>query len=65
MNASDTCVFTGFDNTDPSLPSKATVNVDKELFGRRSVYQLLWRILNPNSCYEKKMILGDVIVKDL
>lgn len=64
VNITDKCIFTGFDNMDPSLPSKATVNVDKELLGRRAVDQMLWRILNPNSSYEKKLISGDVIFKD-
>ncbi|UQZ34927.1 LacI family transcriptional regulator [Paenibacillus sp. PK3_47] len=56
--------FTGFDNTHPALPFLATVNVNKELLGMRAVDQMLWRILNPGTCYEKTLIQADVILRD-
>ncbi|MEK6989828.1 LacI family DNA-binding transcriptional regulator [Paenibacillus sp. FSL K6-1566] len=57
--------FTGFDNTYDQLPILATVNIDKELLGMRAVDQLLWRITNPDSGYERILIQADVIVRDL
>lgn len=57
--------MTGFDNTHEHLPIMATVNVDKELLGMRAVDQLLWRILNPVSNYERLLIQADVIVRDI
>ena len=56
---------TGFDNMYDNLPIMATVNIDKELLGMRAVDQLLWRILNPDSNYERLLIQADVIVRDL
>jgi LacI family transcriptional regulator len=56
---------TGFDNTYDNLPIMATVNIDKELLGMRAVDQLLWRILNPESNYERLLIQADVIIRDL
>ncbi|MEK3731801.1 MULTISPECIES: LacI family DNA-binding transcriptional regulator [Paenibacillus] len=55
---------TGFDNTydDPAI--LATVNVDKELLGMRAVDQLLWRIVNPGSNYERLLIQADVLVRE-
>lgn len=41
-----------------------TVNVNKELLGTRAVDQLLWRILNPGTSYEKILIQADVIIRD-
>lgn len=60
----DNLVFTGFDNTHPSIPFIATVNVDKELLGKRAVDQMLWRILNPGTSYEKILIQAEVIIRD-
>ncbi|GAE07204.1 substrate-binding domain-containing protein [Paenibacillus sp. JCM 10914] len=56
---------TGFDNMYDNLPILATVNIDKELLGMRAVDQLLWRILNPGSNYEKLLIQADIIVREL
>ncbi|MGM0881326.1 MAG: LacI family DNA-binding transcriptional regulator [Bacillota bacterium] len=64
MAVPDNLIFTGFDNTHPSVPFAATVNVDKELLGKRAVDQMLWRILNPNTSYEKTLIQADVIIRD-
>ncbi|RAP76163.1 LacI family DNA-binding transcriptional regulator [Paenibacillus montanisoli] len=58
------CAVTGFDNTCDNYPILGTVNVNKELLGMRAVDQILWRILNPNSAYEKKLIYGDIIIRD-
>lgn len=57
----DSLVFTGFDNTYPEVPFLATVNVDKELLGKRAVDKMLWRILNPHTRYEKVLIQAEVI----
>ncbi|MBB6673573.1 substrate-binding domain-containing protein [Cohnella nanjingensis] len=59
------CVVTGFDNTCDTHPILGTVNVDKELLGMRAVDQLLWRILNRGPAVERKLIYGDVIVRDM
>ncbi|WP_308639341.1 LacI family DNA-binding transcriptional regulator [Paenibacillus silvisoli] len=58
------CAVTGFDNTCDNFPILGTVNVNKELLGMRAVDQMLWRILNPSSAFEKKLIYGDVIIRD-
>jgi LacI family transcriptional regulator len=58
------CALTGFDNTHESLPLLATVNVNKELLGMRAVDQMLWRISNPLSAYEKKLIFADLIIRE-
>lgn len=58
------CGVTGYDNTHPELPIYATVDVDKELLGRRAVDQMLWRIANPSSPVEKLLIAGVVQVRD-
>ncbi|MGG3283226.1 LacI family DNA-binding transcriptional regulator [Paenibacillus solani] len=55
---------TGFDNTHDHLPIMATVNVDKELLGMRAVDQLLWRILNSDTNYERLLIQADVLVRE-
>ncbi|WP_424766852.1 LacI family DNA-binding transcriptional regulator [Paenibacillus sp. sgz302251] len=57
-------IVTGFDNTHPTIPITATVNVDKELLGKRAVDQILWRILNQSSSYEKKLIQAEVIFRN-
>lgn len=64
MPVPDNLVFTGFDNTHPSLPFLATVNVDKELLGKRAVDQMLWRILNPGTSYEKILVQAEVLFRD-
>lgn len=64
MAIPENLVFTGFDNTHPQIPFLATVNVDKELLGKRAVDQMLWRILNPNTSYEKTLIQAEVITRD-
>jgi LacI family transcriptional regulator len=60
----DRCAVTGFDNTNETAPILATVNVKKELLGMRAVDQMLWRILNKESSFEKKLICGDVIIRE-
>ncbi|MBY0012345.1 LacI family DNA-binding transcriptional regulator [Paenibacillus typhae] len=59
----DNLAFTGFDNTYPSLPLLATVDVDKGQLGTRAVDQMLWRILNPGTSFEKILIQADLIIK--
>ncbi|WP_054024031.1 LacI family DNA-binding transcriptional regulator [Bacillus sp. FJAT-28004] len=61
MYIPETLVFTGFDNTHPQIPFLATVNVDKELLGKRAVDQMLWRILNATTSYEKTLIQAEII----
>lgn len=62
IDATENLFFTGFDNTHPQIPFIATVNVDKELLGKRAVDQILWRILNPNTSYEKTLIQAEVMI---
>lgn len=64
MAIPDNLVFTGFDNTHPQIPFAVTVNVDKELLGKRAVDQMLWRILNPGTSYEKTLIQAEVIIRN-
>ncbi|WP_435924194.1 LacI family DNA-binding transcriptional regulator [Paenibacillus sp. DYY-L-2] len=56
--------FTGFDNTDETLPLLATVDVNKELLGMRAVDKLLWRMANPQSNFERLLIYGDVVLRE-
>jgi len=56
------CMFTGFDYTNPRLPLYATMNVKKEILGKRSVEQLLWRIMNPDQPYERKLLHAELIL---
>ncbi|WP_040953002.1 LacI family DNA-binding transcriptional regulator [Gorillibacterium massiliense] len=58
-------VVTGFDNTHPNLPILATVDINEELLGMRAVDQLLWRIVNRNTNFEKTLIQANVIIRDL
>jgi LacI family transcriptional regulator len=58
------CVVTGFDNTNDTHPILATVNVNRELLGIRAVDQMIWRIMNPESAFERKLIAGDLIVRE-
>lgn len=60
---------TGFDNTHaPSNESGGvgltTIDVNKELMGKRSVDKLLWRMANRDSNIEKTLIYGDVIMRN-
>ncbi|ADO55948.1 LacI family DNA-binding transcriptional regulator [Paenibacillus polymyxa] len=59
------CGVTGFDDTNDQMPIYATVRVDKELLGMRAVDQLLWRIMNPNSPVEKKLLHADLLVREV
>lgn len=58
------CAVTGFDNTAENLPILATVDVNKELLGMRAVDQMLWRIVNRDTSCERRLIWGDVIMRD-
>ncbi|GGG23785.1 LacI family DNA-binding transcriptional regulator [Paenibacillus abyssi] len=58
------CAVTGFDNTCDTHPIHGTVDVNKELLGMRAVDQMLWRIVNRSSAYEKKLIYGEIIIRD-
>lgn len=58
------CAVTGYDNTCDTYPILGTVNVNKELLGMRAVDQMLWRILNRSSAYEKKLIYGDIVIRE-
>jgi LacI family transcriptional regulator len=60
----DSCVVTGFDNTMETHPILATVNVNKELLGRRAVDQMLWRCANRSTAFERKLIYSDLIVRE-
>ncbi|MEF2964808.1 LacI family DNA-binding transcriptional regulator [Paenibacillus sp. M1] len=56
---------TGFDNTHEPLMLLATVIVNKKMLGMRAVDQLLWRLLNRTSHYEKLLISADVVFREL
>ncbi|MEK3885234.1 substrate-binding domain-containing protein [Paenibacillus sp. PL2-23] len=58
------CMVTGFDNTAASSPILATVNVDMGLLGERAVDQLLWRSENRGGSYERKLIAGQLIMRE-
>lgn len=64
MDLSARAQLTGFDNTYENLNLLATVSVNKELLGMRAVDQLLWRLLNRQSSYEKLLIRADVMVRE-
>lgn len=64
ISVPDQCVVTGFDNTIHTHPILATVDIDKELLGVRAVDQMLWRILNPASAYERKLISGELVIHE-
>lgn len=59
------CGVTGFDDTNDQMPIYATVRVDKELLGMRAVDQLLWRIMNPSSPVEKKLLHADLLIREV
>jgi len=63
-NVPGDCVVTGFDNTHPSAPILATVDVNKEVLGMRAVDQVVWRILNQESNIEKKLIGARLIIRE-
>jgi len=58
------CAVTGFDNTCDTHPILATVNVNKELLGMRAVDQMIWRTVNRHSAVEKKLIYGDIVIRE-
>lgn len=58
------CAVTGFDNTNDTHPIYGTINVNKELLGMRAVDQMLWRILNRGSAIERKLIYGEVVIRE-
>jgi len=54
-------LLTGFDFTEPDLPLYATVHVLKEELGKRAVDQMIWRIHNLHSPFERKLMHAEVI----
>jgi len=64
VNVPEQCAVTGFDNTCDTHPILATVNVNKELLGMRAVDQMIWRIMNRDSAFEKKLIYGDIFIRE-
>lgn len=58
------CVVTGFDNTMGDEPILATVDVNKEWLGARAVDQLLWRLEYPEASPERKLIAGELVVRE-
>lgn len=56
------CSVTGFDFTNPDLPLLATVNVSKEMLGKRSVDQLIWRMQHQYAPHERKLICTKLIL---
>lgn len=64
INVPGRCGVTGFDDTNEQMPIYATVRVDKELLGMRAVDQLLWRITNPDSPVEKKLLHAELVIRE-
>ncbi|MCR2803658.1 substrate-binding domain-containing protein [Paenibacillus soyae] len=58
------CVVTGFDNTDESAPILATVNIEKGQLGERAIDQLLWRSQNRHVAFERKLIAGELLMRE-
>ncbi len=57
----------GFDNIEDAydaVPPLTTINVPKEVLGRRAVETLLWRLQNPNDPFAKLLITGELIIRD-
>lgn len=63
LDVPQNCIVTGFDNTNETHPIFATVNVKKEWLGMRAVDQLLWRIMNRDYAFERKLIHVDIVVR--
>lgn len=60
------CSVTGFDNineTESFQPGLTTVNVAKELMGRRAVEKLLWRLSHIDYPYEKLLMYGKLVIR--
>jgi LacI family transcriptional regulator len=60
------CSVTGFDNIKDSMlvePSLTTVNVAKEVLGKRAVETLLWRIDHLNEPLGKTLLHGELIIR--
>ncbi|MEK0315786.1 LacI family DNA-binding transcriptional regulator [Cohnella sp. 56] len=63
----DDCAVTGFDDSPDAAamtPGLTTVRVSKELLGSRAVDQLIWRASNRGSNPERKLIAGEVVIRD-
>lgn len=58
------CAVTGFDNANRDLPILATVNINNEMLGKRAVDQMLWRLDNPTMDAERKLISGEIIMRE-
>lgn len=60
------CSVTGFDNineTEVFKPGLTTVNVAKELMGRRAVEKLLWRLSHLDYPFEKSLMYGKLVIR--
>ncbi|WP_059105590.1 LacI family DNA-binding transcriptional regulator [Shouchella shacheensis] len=59
------CSVTGFDNLGHDLePSLSSVQVLKEVFGKRAVDKLMWRLEHEDFPPEKVLISGEMIIRD-
>ena len=58
------CAVTCFDNTNEDEPILATVDINKSWLGERAVDQLLWRLANRGKPFERKLIAGELIMRD-
>jgi LacI family transcriptional regulator len=57
----------GFDNirlSELSHPSLTTVNINRELFGRRAVERLFWRMENSGAAFEELLLRTNLIVRE-
>lgn len=60
------CSVTGFDNieeADAFKPGLTTVNVAKEVIGRRAVEKLLWRLTHLDYPFEKLLMYGKLVIR--
>lgn len=61
------CSVTGFDNIIKAIqssPKLSTVNVAKDILGKRAVEMLLWRLRNREALIEKVLLSGDTIIRE-
>lgn len=57
-------VMTGFDNLCEDARIMFSIDVDKALLGQRAVDQMLWRILNPHTSFERTLIQTKLVSRE-
>ncbi|TFE23872.1 substrate-binding domain-containing protein [Cohnella luojiensis] len=67
MNVPEDVSICGYDNnmlSELSNPPLTTVNVNKELFGKRAVERLFWRMDNPSEPFEELLLRTTLVIRD-